>query len=166
MRSLASTLVEEVWKERFIAYEDSLASFYALQDATQLTLEQSYSIASQLDRLASLRRSLLNARVQFRAAADDGRVIEIERPTASLELDGIPFEVVDLVANRVPPSETLLELSFRVDPLTIPRFVKLTTPIRIKFPFGESTYVAACRLVRFRMIGDQFVFRFATVDPV
>jgi hypothetical protein len=62
MRSLASTLVEEVWKEDFVAYEDSLASFYALQDATQLTLEQSYSIASQLDRLASLRRSLLNAR--------------------------------------------------------------------------------------------------------
>jgi hypothetical protein len=38
MRSLASTLVEEVWKEHFVAYEDALASFYALQESTQLTL--------------------------------------------------------------------------------------------------------------------------------
>ena len=166
MRSLASTLVEEVWKEHFVAYEDALASFYALQDATELTLEQSYSIGRELDRLASLRRSLLSARVQFRAAADDGRVIEIERPTASLEIDGVPFEVMDLVADRAPPNDALLELGFRVDPLAIPRFVKLTTPIRIKFPFGASTYVAACRLVLFRMIRNQFVFRFATVDPV
>jgi hypothetical protein len=69
-------------------------------------------------------------------------------------------------ASRAPPNDTLLELSFRVDPLGIPRVVKLTSPIRIQFPFGESTYAAACRLVRFRMIRDEFVFRFATVDPV
>ena len=62
--------------------------------------------------------------------------------------------------------KTILELSFRVDPQTIPQFVKLTTPIRIKFPFGESTYIAACRLIRFRMVRDDFVFRFATVDPI
>jgi hypothetical protein len=85
MRTRASTLVEQVWRQHFVAYEDALASF---------------------------------------------------------------------------------ELSFRVDPKSIPRFVKLTTPIRIKFPFAESTCTALCRLVRFRMISDQFVFRFATVDPI
>jgi hypothetical protein len=166
MRTLASTLVEEVWRQHFVAYEDALASFYALQDATQLTLEQSYTIASQIDRLGTLRQSLLDARRQFRASADDGRVAEIERPRATLELDGVAFDVMDLLASRTSQNDALLELSFRVDPLTIPRFVKLTTPIRIKFPFGESTYVAACRLVRFRMIRNQFVFRFATVDPI
>ena len=166
MSTLASTLVEKVWRQHFVAYEDALASFYALQDATQLTLEQSYSTRSQLDRLAALRQSLLDTRRQFQASADDGRVAEIERPGASLCLDGVRFDVMDLVANRTGPNGALLEISFRVDPLTIPRFVKLTTPIRIKFPFGESTYVAACRLLRFKMIRDQFVFRFATVDPV
>src|SRR5690348_2511356 len=125
MRTLASTLVEEVWRQRFVAYEDALASFYALQDNTQVTLEQSYSIAGQLDRLETLRASLLDARRQFKAAADDGRVVEIERPRATLELDGTRFEVMDLVANRAASSEALLEISFRVDPLAIPRFVKL-----------------------------------------
>ena len=166
MRNLASTLVEEVWRRQFVAYEDALGSFYALQDRTQMTLEESYSIASQIDRLGTLRQSLLDACREFRASADDGRVVDIERPRATLDLDGVTFDVMDLVANRAPPNDTLLELSFRVDPLTIPRFVKLTTPIRITFPFGESTYVAACRLVRFKMIRNQFVFRFATVDPV
>jgi hypothetical protein len=102
MRSLASTLVEEVWKEHFVAYEDALASFYALQESTQLTLEQSYSVRSQLDRLGTLRQSLLDARRPFQASADDGRVVDIERPRATLELDGVPFEVIDLVANRAP----------------------------------------------------------------
>jgi hypothetical protein len=102
MRSLASTLVEEVWKEHFVAYEDALASFYALQESTQLTLEQSYSVRSQLDRLGTLRQSLLDARRHFQASADDGRVVDIERPRATLELDGVPFEVIDLVANRAP----------------------------------------------------------------
>ena len=166
MRNPASTLVGEAWRQHFVAYEDALASFYALQDATQVTLEQSYSLTGQLDRLETLRRSLLDARRQFKASADDGRIVEIDRPRATLALDGVFFDVMDLMANRAAPNDTLLELSFRVDPLTIPRFVKLTTPIRIRFPFGESTYVAACRLVRFRMIRNQFVFRFATVDPV
>jgi len=165
MRNLNSTLVEAVWKQRFVAYEDALTAFYSLQEATQLTLEQSYSIASQLDRLAAMRGQITEACRQFRSAADDGRVVEIERSQATLELAGIPFDVMDLVANRSSSDDTVLELSFRVDPLTMPRFVKLTTPIRIKFPFGESTYVASCRLVRFRMIRDHFVFRFATVDP-
>src|SRR5690349_1724034 len=137
MKSLASTLVDELWRQRFVAYEDALASFYALQDNTDWTLQQSRSIASELDRLARLRNSLIDARRQFRAAADDGRVAEIERPRATLELAGVPFEVMDLVANRATLDATILELGFRVDPLTIPRFVKLTTPIKIKFPFGE-----------------------------
>ena len=166
MRNLTSTLVEDAWRQHFVAYEDALASFYALQDATQATLEQSYSIASHLDRLETLRRSVLDARRQFRASAHDGRVAEIERPHASLDLDGVRFDVMDLTANRTGPNDALLELSFRVDPLTIPRFVKLTTPIRVTFPFGESTYVAECRLLRFKMIRNQFVFRFAIVDPI
>src|SRR5262245_22634605 len=166
MRTLASTLVEQVWRQHFVAYEDALASFYALQDNTQATLEQSHSIAGQLDRLETLRGSLRDARREFVASTDDGRVAEIDRPQATLELDGVRFDVLDLVANRTAPTDALLEISFRVDPLKIPRFVKLTTPIKIKFPFGESTYTASCRLVRFRMISNQFVFRFATVDPV
>jgi hypothetical protein len=166
MRNLPSVLVEETWKRQFVAYEDTLASFYALQDSTQLTLEQSYSIGQRIDRLDELRKSLLEARGQLRASADDGRVAEIERKQAAIQLDGVSFDVEDLVASRTAGNDTVLELSFRVDPLSLPRFVKLTSPIRIKFPFGESIYVAAFRLVRFRMVRDQFVFRFATVDPI
>ena len=166
MKTLASTLVEELWRQRFVAYEDALASFYALKDETELTLEQSYSITNRLGQLQGLRNGILEAQRQFRAAADDRRVAEIWRPTATLELDGVRFDVMDLVANRTPSDATILELSFRADPQTIPQFVKLTTPIRIKFPFGESTYIAACRLIRFRMIRGHFVFRFATVDPI
>lgn len=165
MRNLPN-VGEEVWKRDFVAYEDMLASFYALQDSTQLTLEQSYSIGNRLDRLEVLRKSLLEALGELRASADDGRVAEIERKQAAIQLDGVSFDVEDLVASRTAGNDILLELSFRVDPLSIPRFVKLTSPIRIKFPFGESTYVAAFRLVRFRMIRNQFVFRFATVDPL
>jgi hypothetical protein len=158
-------LAEELWRQRFIAYEDALASFYALQDETQLTLEQSYTLGQQLDQLEDLRSAILEARRQFRASADDRRVAEIERPTATLEVDGVRFDVMDLVANRTPSDRTILELSFRADPQMLPQFVNLTAPVRIKFPFGESTYVAACRLIRFRMVRDEFVFRFATVDP-
>ena len=162
MRVPESTLAEELWRQRFIAYEDALASFYALQDETQLTLEQSYTLGRQLGQLEDLRSGILEARRQL---ADDRRVAEIERPTATLEVDGVRFDVMDLVANRTPSDRTILELSFRADPQMLPQFVNLTAPVRIKFPFGESTYVAACRLIRFRMVRDEFVFRFATVDP-
>jgi len=165
MKSLASALVEEPWRQHFVAYEDALAAFYALKH-DEWTLEQSRSVSRELDRIAELHKSILDARRQFRAATDDGRVAEIERPRATLELDGVPFDVMDLIANRTTADDAVLELCFRVDPLTIPRFVKLVAPIRIKFPFGESTYVAMCRLVRFRMIRGHFVFRFATVDPI
>ena len=158
-------MADELWRQRFVAYEDALGSFYALQDETQSTLEQSYSIGKQLGQLAGLRSGVLEARRQLRELGDGRRVAEIERRTATLELDGVRFDVMDLVANRTSSDTTILELSFRADPQAIPQFVNLTAPVRIKFPFGESTYVAACRLIRFRMVRDVFVFRFATVDP-
>ena len=154
------------WKEHFVAYEDALGSFYALQDQTRATLEQSRTIKSHIDRLATLRKSTLDARRELRESPDDGRVAEIERERATLDLDGVPFYVMDLVANRAPPDDAVLELSFRVDPKAIRKFVKLTEPIRIKFPFGDSAFVAGCRLVRFRLVRDEFAFRFTTVDPV
>ena len=160
-----SRRIADEWKEHFIAYEDALASFYALQDATQATLDQSRTIRGHIDRLATLRKSTLDARRQLRESSDDGRVAEIEREQATLDLDGVPFYVMDLVANRAPPDDAVLELSFRVDPRAIPKFVKLTEPVRIKFPFGDSAFVAGCRLVRFRLVRDEFAFRFATVDP-
>ena len=106
MRVPESTLAEELWRQRFIAYEDALASFYALQDETQLTLEQSYTLGQQLDQPEDLRSAILEARRQFRASADDRRVAEIERPTATLEVDGVRFDVMDLVANRTPSDRT------------------------------------------------------------
>jgi hypothetical protein len=157
--------IEDEWKGHFVAYENALASFYALQDATQTTLEQSYTMRASREQLASLRESVLESRRRLRSSAVDGRVTEIERQRATVEIDGVPFDVMDLVANRAGQGDTLLELSFRVDPRSIPHFVKLTEAIRIRFPFGESSYIAACRLVRFRMVQDEFAFRFATVDP-
>jgi hypothetical protein len=44
--------------------------------------------------------------------------------------------------------------------------MKLTGPARIRFPFEASSFVAACRLVRFKMDRDLFASRFATVDPI
>jgi hypothetical protein len=54
MRNLPSVLVEELRKRHFVAYEDVLASFHALQDSRQLTLEQSYSIGNRLERLEAV----------------------------------------------------------------------------------------------------------------
>ncbi|HWN40286.1 MAG TPA: hypothetical protein VNP02_17410 [Gammaproteobacteria bacterium] len=82
MKSVTSAVAEELWRQRFVAYEDALASFHALQDETQSTLEQSASITSQLGQLDDLRDAILEARRQFRASADDRRVAEIERETA------------------------------------------------------------------------------------
>jgi hypothetical protein len=161
---MSGSIVEQ-WRQHFVAYEDELASFYSLQEATHLTLEQSYTLTNRLDRLAALRTSILESRRLLRAAADGGRVVEIDRDRATLDVDGVVFDVMDLVANRAPADDTVLELSFRVDPKSIPRFMKLNGPVRISFPFGESVFVAACRLVRFRLVRDEFAFRFATVDP-
>jgi hypothetical protein len=155
--------IEEQWRQHFAAYEDALASFYSLQDSTRAMLEQSY--ANRLDRLAALRTSVLQARRELRGSTNDGRVAEIERERATIDIDGISFEVMDLIGNRTAPGDTVLELSFRVDPKWLPRFVNLTGPVQIRFPFGETTFVAAYRLVHFRLVGDEFAFRFATVDP-
>jgi hypothetical protein len=160
-----SRLLADQWRQHFVAYEDALATFYALQDATQTTLEQSYALTSHRRRLESLRKSILAVKRELPQAADDRRVVEIEREQATIDLDGVPFPVMELVANRAAHGDAVLELSFNVDPKAIPQFVKLTEPIRIKFPFGESTFVASCRLVRFRLVRNQFAFRFATVDP-
>lgn len=158
--------IEAEWRKHFVAYEDALTSFYALQEDTKRTLEQSAALTSELERLRRLRKPILEVRRQLRAsAAVNGRVAEIERELATIELDGVPLEVRDLAASRVAPNDTLLELSFRADAASMPRFVKLTEPVRIGFPFGDSSFVAACRLIRFRMIRDEFAFRFATVDP-
>jgi hypothetical protein len=156
--------LSDEWKQHFVAYEDALGAFYSLQDATHLTLEQSYALRSHRRRLDSLRNSLLEARRDFSPAVDERRVAEIERERTTIDLDGVPFPVLDLAANRVA-HDAVLELSFRVDPKSIPRFVKLTGPVRIKFPYGDSMFVAAYRLVYFRLVRDHFAFRFATVDP-
>jgi hypothetical protein len=158
-------LIEDEWRKHFVAYEDALASFYSLHDATQETLEDSRSLVEHLARLASLRKPILEARRQLRAAANGGKVTDIDRERTAIDVDGVTFAVMDLVANRAPPDDTVLELSFRVAPKSISKFVKLTEPVRIRFPFGDSTFVALCRLVRFRMVRDEFAFRFATVDP-
>jgi hypothetical protein len=158
--------IAEQWRQHFVAYEDELASVYSLQDATQLMLEQSHALRSQLGRVDTLRTSVLESKRQLRASPDGGRVTEIERQRATIDVDGVLFAVMDLVANRAPSDDTVLELSFRVDPKSIPRFMKLNGPVRIRFPFGESAFVAACRLVRFRLVRDEFAFRFATVDPL
>jgi hypothetical protein len=157
--------IAEQWRQHFVAYERALASFYSLQEATHRTLEQSHAITSQLDRLGVLRAAILEARRRLPASADGGRVAEIERERATLDIDGVLFPVMDLVANRAPTNGTVLELGFRVDPKSIPQFMKLNGSVRITFPFGASVFVAACRLVRFRLIRDEFAFRFATVDP-
>ena len=83
--------IREEWRQHFVAYEDALASFYSLQDATQSTLEQSYALTGHLDRLASLRTPILESGRQLRASADDGRVTEIERERATIEIDGVLF---------------------------------------------------------------------------
>jgi hypothetical protein len=61
------------------------------------------------------------------------------------------MDVTDLAANRGSPDDTLLELSFRVDPKKMPAFVSLDRPVRIRFPYGESMFVAVCRLLRFKL---------------
>lgn len=155
----------EDWRRHFVAYEDALASFYSLQDATQQAIDQSQAITSRQAALARLRVPIHEVSRELRASADDGRVAEIERKRATVEIDGVAFSVMDLAANRSVPDDTLLELSFRVDPKSIPRFVNLTGPVRIRFPFGDTTYLAACRLVHFKFVSHEFSFRFAIVDP-
>ena len=160
-----STTLREEWKTYFIAYEDALASFHSLQDVTEKTLEQSRAAMNYLNRMASLRTSIYDVRRRLQASADNDRVAEIERDHATIELDGIRIDVLDLVATRGAAFGSVLELSFRIDPKLVPQLADLTKPVRIRFPFGESMYVASCRLVRFRLVHHEFAFRFAIVDP-
>jgi hypothetical protein len=157
--------IADEWSRHFVAYEDALASFYSLQDETQRALDESRAIRCGLDGLARLREPILEASRRLRSSADGGRVAEIDRERATLHIDGARFDVRDLVANRMPAPDALLELSFRVDPKSILRFVNLTGTVRISFPFAGSTYVAACRLVKFKLVRHEFAFSFATVDP-
>jgi hypothetical protein len=154
------------WNRHFVAYEDALASFYSIQEATQMTLDQSYALANRLDGLARLRAPVLAASRRLRFSADDGRVAEIERERATIDINGVPTDVTDLAANRLTPNATVLELSFRVDPKKMPRLTDLGEPVLIRFPYGETTFVALCRLLYFRLGSREFAFRFGTVEPV
>lgn len=154
----------EGWRNRFVAYEDALASFYELQDATRDTLDQSTEILRAAEQLASLRRSIFEARRDLGPSVLDDRVIEIERDRASIDLAGAPLMATHLVAN-VARAGSALHLSFRMDPKSTKRFPKVAGRVRIRFPFADSTYVAIFRLVAVKMEPDYFAFTFATVDP-
>src|SRR5262245_14653506 len=56
---MATSIV--AWNEHFVAYESALASFYALQDAIEQTVEHSRELVAQLDRITSLREPLFAA---------------------------------------------------------------------------------------------------------
>jgi hypothetical protein len=154
----------EGWRNRFVAYEDALASFYALQDGTQRALEQSVEIMRAMEQLASVRRSIFEARRDLDLSGANDRVLEIERDGASVEIAGAPLLVTHLVAN-VARSGSVLHLSFRMDPKSTKHFPKVAGHVRIKFPFADSAYVAVFRLVAVKMEPAYFAFTFATVDP-
>lgn len=154
----------EVWRNHFIAYEDALAQFYELQDVTRKTLEESAEIMRAMERLASFRRSIFEARRDLALSAANDRVLDIERDRASVEIAGAPLLATNLVAN-VARTGSILHLSFRMDPKSTKRFPNVVGQVRIKFPFADSTYVAVFRLVAVKMEPDYFAFTFATVDP-
>jgi hypothetical protein len=152
------------WRAHFIDYEDALASFYELQDGTRQTLEQSAEIMHAMQQLASVRRSIFEARRDLSLSEANDRVAEIERGSASIEVAGAPLLATHLVAN-VARAGSVLHLSFRMDPKSTKRFPKVAGQVRIKFPFADSYYVAVFRLVAVKMEPDYFAFTFATIDP-
>jgi len=154
----------EGWRDRFIAYEDALASFYALQDGTRETLEQSVEIIHAMERLANVRRSIFEARRDLTLSGSNDRVLEIERDSASIEVAGTPLLATHVVAN-VARAGSVLHLSFRMDPKSTKRFPKVAGHVRIKFPFADVAYVAVFRLVAVKLEPDYFAFTFVTVDP-
>jgi hypothetical protein len=154
----------EGWRNRFIAYEDALASFYALQDSTLQTLGESVEIMRSMEQLAGFRKSIFDARRDLGLSGAKDRVVEIERAQATIEVAGAPLLATHLVAN-VALAGSVLHLSFRMDPKSTKRFPKVAGHVRIKFPFADSTYVAVFRLVAVKMEPDYFAFTFATVDP-
>lgn len=154
----------EVWRNHFVAYEDALASFYALQDGTQQTLGESVEIMRAMEQLASFRRSIFESRRDLGLSGANDRVVEIEREGACIEIAGAPLRATNLVAN-VARAGSVLHLSFRMDPKSTKRFPKVSGHVRIKFPVADATYVAVFRLVAVKMEPDYFAFTFATVDP-
>jgi hypothetical protein len=154
----------EAWRKSLVAYEDALASFYALQDCTQQVLSHSVELMHAMEQLASVRRSIFEARRDQALTAADDRVLEIERDWASIEIAGAPLLATNLVAN-VARSGSVLHLSFRMDPKSTKHFPKVAGQVRIKFPFANSTYVAVFRLVAVKVEPAYFAFTFATVDP-
>jgi len=158
-----STSIES-WHHELIAYEDALASFYALQDRTLQSLEQSVELLRAMERLASLRRSIFVARRDLDLSGANDRVVEIQRDSASIEVAGAPLLATHLVAN-VARSGSVLHLSFRMDVKSAKHFPKVSGQVRIRFPFADSAYVAIFRLVAVKMEPDYFAFTFATVDP-
>ena len=154
----------EGWRNHFIAYEDALASFYALQDDTRETLEQSVEIMRAMERLANFRRSIFEARRDLNLSGANDHVLEIERDSASIEVAGAPLQATQLVA-KVARAGSVLHLSFRMDPKSTKRFPKVAGHVRIKFPFADAAYVAVFRLVAVKLEPDYFAFTFVTVDP-
>ena len=154
----------ERWRNHFIAYEDALASFYALQDGTQRTLDQSHETRRAMERLANLRRSTFEARRDLDLSGENDRVFEIERARASIEIAGAPLLATNVVAHAAR-ANSVLHLSFRMDPKATKHFPKVAGNVRIKFPFADSTYIAVFHLVSAKMEPDYFAFTFATVDP-
>jgi hypothetical protein len=154
----------EGWRNQFVAYEDALASFYALEDGTQQALGESVEIMRSMERLATVRKSIFEARRDLGLSGANDRIREIERARASIEVAGAPLLATHLVAN-VARAGSVLHLSFRMDPKSTKYFPKVAGHVRIKFPFADSTYVAVFRLVAVKMEPDYFAFTFATVDP-
>jgi hypothetical protein len=154
----------EGWRNHFVAYEDALASFYALQDGTQQTLDESVEIMRAMEQLANVRRSIFEARRDLGLSGANDRVLDIERERASVEIAGTPLLATNLVAN-VGRAGSVLHLSFRMDPRSTKRFPKVSGHVRIRFPFADAAYVAVFRLVAVKLEPDYFAFTFATIDP-
>lgn len=154
----------EGWRNDFVAYEDALASFYALEDSTRQALEQSSEIMRTMERLATLRRSIFESRRDLGLSGANDQVVDIQRERASIEIAGSPLLATHLVAN-VARGGSVLHLSFRMNPKFTTRFPKVAGHVRIRFPFAESTYVAVFRLTAAKMEPDYFAFTFASVDP-
>src|SRR4029079_14082096 len=119
----------EGWRNRFIAYEDALASFYALQDSTLQTLGESVEIMRSMEQLAGFRKSIFDARRDLGLSGAKDRVVEIERAQATIEVAGAPLLATHLVAN-VARAGSVLHLIFRMDPKSTKRFPKVAGHVR------------------------------------
>ena len=117
-----------------------------------------------MERLANLRRSIFEARRDLDLSGENDRVFEIERARASIEIAGAPLLATNVVAHAAR-ANSVLHLSFRMDPKATKHFPRVAGNVRIKFPFADSTYIAVFHLVSAKMEPDYFAFTFATIDP-